>query len=45
MDDFKVMNEVYQQYFADNYPARSTVQVAKLPLDAQVEIEVIAVVE
>ncbi len=42
MDDFKAMNEVYASYFSGDYPARSTVQVAKLPLDVLVEIEVIA---
>lgn len=41
MDHFKTVNEVYGQYFKGNYPARSTVQVAKLPLDAEVEIEAI----
>lgn len=41
MDNFKTVNEVYEQYFKGNYPARSTVQVAKLPLDAEVEIEAI----
>jgi 2-iminobutanoate/2-iminopropanoate deaminase len=42
MDDFKAMNEVYAAYFEGDFPARSTVQVAKLPLDVSVEIEVIA---
>ena len=42
MDDFKAMNEVYATYFDGAFPARSTVQVAKLPLDVLVEIEVIA---
>ncbi len=42
MDDFKAMNEVYASYFTGDFPARSTVQVAKLPLDVLVEIEVIA---
>jgi 2-iminobutanoate/2-iminopropanoate deaminase len=45
MDDFKAMNEVYATYFAGNFPARSTVQVAKLPLDVLVEIEVIAYID
>ncbi len=44
MDDFKAMNEVYASYFDGNFPARSTVQVVKLPLDVAVEIEVIAYV-
>ena len=40
--DFAVMNEVYAKYFTDNFPARSTVQVAALPKGASVEIEVLA---
>jgi 2-iminobutanoate/2-iminopropanoate deaminase len=40
--DFAAMNEVYARYFTDNYPARSTVQVAALPKGANVEIEVVA---
>lgn len=43
MNDFAAMNEVYGAYFATTPPARSTVQVARLPLDAMVEIETIAV--
>ena len=42
MDDFAAMNAVYARYFWRGVPARSTVQVAKLPLGALVEIEVIA---
>lgn len=42
MDDFAAMNEVYAEYFGDSKPARSTVEVARLPKDALVEIEVIA---
>ena len=42
MADFPVVNEAYGQYVADAKPARSTVQVAALPLGVQVEIEVIA---
>ena len=45
MNDFAEMNEVYSQYFSTNPPARSCVQVAKLPKDALVEIEVIAIVQ
>jgi 2-iminobutanoate/2-iminopropanoate deaminase len=44
MDDFARMNEIYGQYFPDNPPARSTVEVARLPRDAMVEIEVVALV-
>jgi len=43
MKDFAAMNEVYARYFSAAPPARSTVQVARLPKDALVEIEVIAV--
>jgi 2-iminobutanoate/2-iminopropanoate deaminase len=42
MNDFAAMNEVYGQYFAEPYPARATVQVARLPKDARVEIDLIA---
>ncbi len=44
MSDFPVVNEVYVNAFADHRPARSTVQVARLPRDAKVEIEVTALV-
>lgn len=44
MNDFTVMNEIYSEYFGDSKPARSTVEVARLPKDALVEIEVIAVI-
>jgi 2-iminobutanoate/2-iminopropanoate deaminase len=40
--DFASMNEVYGRYFTDNFPARSTIQVAALPKGASVEIEVVA---
>ena len=43
MGDFPVVNEVYGSYFTDNYPARETVQVGKLPLGVNVEISAIAV--
>lgn len=43
MDDFSAMNAVYAEYFTQNCPARACVQVAKLPKDALVEIEVIAI--
>ena len=42
LGDFAAMNEVYARYFTQDYPARSTVQVAALPKGATVEIEVIA---
>jgi len=42
MNEFAAMNEIYAQHFTGTPPARSTVQVARLPRDARVEIEVIA---
>ena len=42
MNDFAAMNDVYGGFFAEPYPARATVQVARLPRDARVEIDVIA---
>ena len=42
LGDFAAMNEVYAKYFTDNFPARSTIQVAALPKGASVEIEVVA---
>jgi 2-iminobutanoate/2-iminopropanoate deaminase len=42
MRDFAAMNAVYGSYFREPYPARATVQVAKLPRDARIEIEAIA---
>jgi 2-iminobutanoate/2-iminopropanoate deaminase len=45
MNDFGAMNEVYRSFFSDPYPARSTVQAARLPRDARIEIDVIASVD
>jgi len=45
MNDFNDVNEVYGQYFSEHKPARSCVQVARLPKDVAVEIEVIALVQ
>jgi 2-iminobutanoate/2-iminopropanoate deaminase len=42
MNNFAAMNEVYARYFSTGFPARSTVEVARLPKDALVEIEVVA---
>jgi 2-iminobutanoate/2-iminopropanoate deaminase len=42
MNDFAAMNEVYATFFAEGPPARSTVQAARLPRDARVEIDVVA---
>ena len=44
MSEFGAMNEVYAQYFGQSAPARSTVEVARLPRDVRVEIEAIALV-
>lgn len=44
MNDFAAMNAVYAQYLGENSPARSTVQVARLPLDGLVEIELVALI-
>lgn len=44
MNDFVEMNEVYGRFFYDNKPARATVQAARLPRDAKVEIDCIALV-
>ena len=45
LGEFAAMNEIYSSYFTAPYPARSTVQVVKLPRDVRVEIDVIAVLE
>ncbi len=42
MDDFSLVNSIYAEYFTKPYPARSAVQVARLPLDVDIEIETIA---
>jgi 2-iminobutanoate/2-iminopropanoate deaminase len=44
MNDFAAVNEIYASYFSEPYPARATVQVARLPKDVRVEIDAIAVV-
>lgn len=43
LGDFAAINEVYGSFFSGNYPARETVQVVKLPLNANVEISVVAI--
>ncbi len=43
MDDFGAFNEVYATFFTEPYPARTTIQAARLPMDIRVEIEAIAV--
>jgi 2-iminobutanoate/2-iminopropanoate deaminase len=45
LGDFATVNEIYATYFSEPYPARATVQVARLPRDVRVEIDAIAVVE
>ena len=45
MNDFGVLNQVYGTYFSAPYPARATVQVARLPRDARIEMDVIAAYE
>jgi 2-iminobutanoate/2-iminopropanoate deaminase len=42
MDNFSVMNQIYASYFAESFPARCCVEVSKLPKEAEVEIEAIA---
>jgi 2-iminobutanoate/2-iminopropanoate deaminase len=42
MNDFAAVNEVYGKYFSEPYPARATVQVARLPKDARLEIDLVA---
>ncbi len=44
MNEFTAMNEIYAEFFSDNKPARATVQAARLPRDARVEIDCIAVI-
>ncbi len=44
MEDFAEMNEIYAECFGENMPARATVQAARLPKDAKVEVECIAVI-
>ena len=45
MNEFAQMNEVYGEFFSESSPARSTVQVARLPRDVKIEIEAIAFIE
>ena len=45
MGDFVAMNEVYASHFGEHKPARSAVEVARLPKDVKIEIEVIAIVK
>jgi 2-iminobutanoate/2-iminopropanoate deaminase len=45
INDFAAMNEIYSQFFTENHPARSAFQVGKLPRNAKVEIETVALLE
>ena len=45
MNNFSAMNSIYAEFFTENVPARSAVQVARLPKDVLIEIEAIALVE
>jgi len=45
MNDFVIVNEVYGQFFTENYPTRSCVEVARLPKDALIEIEAIGIIK
>lgn len=45
MNDFPMINEIYGSYFTDHLPARSCVEVARLPKDVKIEMEVIALVK
>jgi 2-iminobutanoate/2-iminopropanoate deaminase len=45
LSNFSVVNKIYGDFFTESYPARSCVEVSKLPKDAGVEIEVIAILE
>ena len=45
IDNFALVNKIYGEYFKDNKPARATVQVGRLPLEALVEIDAIAVIK
>ena len=45
MDNFSRINEIYGQYFTNNFPARETLEVARLPKDVNLEISMIAIKE
>jgi len=45
MKEFAAMNEVYGEFFSESAPARSTVEVARLPRDVKVEIEAVALIQ
>ena len=45
MNDYQIMNQIYRNHFKQDFPARSAVQVAKLPFNARIEIEAVAVLK
>ncbi|KRK95501.1 RidA family protein [Companilactobacillus futsaii] len=45
MNDFQAFNKIYQTYFNDSYPARTAIEISKLPMDALIEIEIVAEVK
>ncbi|KKB35294.1 RidA family protein [Bacillus thermotolerans] len=45
MEEFGIINEIYAEYFGDHKPARSCVEVARLPKDVKIEVEVVALVK
>ena len=45
MNDFAAMNDAYRAYFSEPFPARSTIQAARLPRDSRIEIDAIALIE
>lgn len=45
MEDFNKVNEIYQEYFPEEAPARSTIEVSRIPRGALIEIEVIAIID
>ena len=45
MNDYQTMNQIYRNHFKQDFPARSAVQVAKLPFNARIEIEAVAVLK
>lgn len=44
LDDFNSMNEIYQEYFPENPPARACIEVSRIPKDALIEIEAISII-
>ena len=45
LNNFSIVNKVFEYYFKNNFPVRSTVEVSRLPLDAKIEIDVIACIK